>query len=82
MDDPQPDRLTLVLEDDLINKIHILLTSKDFFMVSIAVRECLHETRNEISTHHKMNSVYITFHCGRNEMNFISGVVRDKRPIK
>ena len=39
-------------------------------------------TQKEISTHHKTNSVYITFHCGRNEMNFVSGVVRDKRPIK
>ena len=28
------------------------------------LRECLHETRNEISTHHKRNSVYITFHYG------------------
>ena len=31
---------------------------------------------------HKRNSVYITFHCGRNEVNFVSGVVRDKRSIK
>ena len=45
-------------------------------------RGCLHETRNEISAHHKRNSVYITFHCGQIKMNFISGVVRDKRPIK
>ena len=43
---------------------------------------CLHETRNEISTHHKKNSVHITFHCGWNEMNFISGVVQNKRSIK
>ena len=27
-------------------------------------------TRNEISTYHKRNSIYITFHCGRNEMKF------------
>ena len=48
----------------------------------LQLRGCLHETRNKISTHHKRNSVYIDFHCGRNEMNFILGVVRDKRPIK
>ena len=38
-------------------------------------------TRNEISTHNKRKFVHITFHCGRNEMRFISGVVRDKRLI-
>ena len=38
-------------------------------------------TGNEISTHHESNSVYITFHGGRNEMNFISRVFRDKPPI-
>ena len=31
---------------------------------------CLHETRNEILTYHKKNSVYITFHFRQNEMNF------------
>ena len=30
-------------------------------------------TRNETSTHHERNSAYITFHCRRNEMNFIWG---------
>ena len=39
-------------------------------------------TQKEISTHHKTNSVYIAFHCGQNEMNFVSRVIRDKRPIK
>ena len=29
--------------------------------------------RNEILTHHKINSVYITFHCGRNEVKFRFG---------
>ena len=27
-------------------------------------------TRNETLTHHKINSVYINFHGGRNEVNF------------
>ena len=36
-------------------------------------------TWNEILSHHKKNSVYITF---RNGMNFVSGVVREKRPIQ
>ena len=30
-------------------------------------------TRNKISIHHKINSDYITFHCGRNEMKFRFG---------
>ena len=47
-----------------------------------SLRVCLHETRNEISKHNKGNSVCITFHRGRNEMDFVLGVVRDKRPIK
>ena len=51
------------------------------------LRGSLHETQNGIytkrnSTHHKTNSVYITFHCGQNEMNFVSELVQDKRPIK
>ena len=37
---------------------------------------------NEITIYHKRNSVYFIFHCGRNETNFVSGVPRDKRPIK
>ena len=46
------------------------------------MRPAIKSTGNEISTHHKRNSVYITFHCEGNEMNFISGVVRYKQPIK
>ena len=42
--------------------------------IMLAIRGCLHETRNEISIHHKRNSIYITFHCGWNEMNVVSGV--------
>ena len=38
------------------------------------LRGYLHETRNEISIYHRRNSVDITFHCGRNETNFVSGV--------
>ena len=34
------------------------------------MRSDMKSTRNEISTHHKRNSVYITFQCGRNEMKF------------
>ena len=30
----------------------------------------------------KKNYIYITFHCGQNEMNFCFGVVEVKRPIK
>ena len=30
-------------------------------------------TLNEILTHHKKNSVSITFHCGRNKMKFCFG---------
>ena len=29
--------------------------------------------QNEILTNHKKNSVYITFHCGRNDMKFRFG---------
>ena len=39
-------------------------------------------TRNEISTHHKKNSIYTTFHCERNEMNFVSWEFRNNRSIK
>ena len=46
------------------------------------MRPAMKSTQNEISTHHKRNPVYIAFHCKGNEMNFISGVVRDKQPIK
>ena len=45
------------------------------------MRPDMKSTRNEISDDHKRISVYLTFHCERNEMNFVSGVVRDKRPI-
>ena len=30
-------------------------------------------TQTEILTHHKRNSVYITFHCGQNEVKFRFG---------
>ena len=46
------------------------------------MRPEMKSSRNEVSTRHKINSVDITFHYGRNKMNFFSGVVRDKRPIK
>ena len=32
------------------------------------IRECLHDTRNEISFRLEKMSIYITFHCGRSEM--------------
>ena len=44
------------------------------------MRPEMKSSRNEVSTRHKINSVDITFHYGRNKMNFFSGVVRDKRP--
>ena len=31
----------------------------------VYMRPEMKSARNEISTHHKGNSVYITFHCGR-----------------
>ena len=46
------------------------------------MRPEMKSTRNEILIHHKGNSVYIIFHCGRNESNFVSGVARDKQHIK
>ena len=46
------------------------------------IRPEMKSTRYEISTHHERNSVSITFLYGRNEMNFVSGMVRDKWPIK
>ena len=51
--------------------------------IRIYMRPEMKSTRNEISTHHKRNSVYITFHCRRseNEISF-SGVVREKQPIQ
>ena len=52
------------------------------FKGGVYMRPEMKSTRKEISIHHNRNSVYITFHCGRNETNFISGVARDKRPIK
>ena len=48
----------------------------------VYMRPEMKPTRIEISTYHKKNSVYITFYRGRNEMKFVSGVVRDKHPIK
>ena len=35
-------------------------------------------TRNEISFRHEKNYVYITCHCGRNEMEFNFGVGRSE----
>ena len=46
------------------------------------MRPEMKSTRNEILIHHKGNSVYITFHCGRNESNFVLVVGQDKQPIK
>ena len=47
----------------------------DIFMFNILkpilsqiLKRCLHETRNEILFRHEKNSVYISFHCGRNDM--------------
>ena len=37
------------------------------------MRPEMNSTQNEISTHHKRNSVYFTFHYGRNEMKFRFG---------
>ena len=52
------------------------------FLVGVYMRPEMKSSRNEILTLHKRKSVYITFHCGRNEVDFISGVIQDKRPIK
>ena len=53
------------------------------FQLTVDKNKDLRETRNEISTNHKRNSVYITFHSRRseNEISF-SGVVREKQPIQ
>ena len=45
------------------------------YFLAFTQRGCLHETRHEIyrdeiSTHHKRSFVYITFHCGWNEVKF------------
>ena len=34
------------------------------------MRREMKPTQNETSTHHKRNSVYITFYCGQNEISF------------
>ena len=47
----------------------MVLTSSRF----LRQRGFLHETRNEILTHHKRNSVYITSHGWRNEVKFRFG---------
>ena len=49
---------------------------------SVYMRPEMKSNLNEISIHHKRNSVYIIFHCRQNETNFVSVVARDKRPIK
>ena len=46
------------------------------------MRSEIKSTQNETSAHHERNSVYITFDCRQNEMNFIWGVVQEKWPIK
>ena len=38
-------------------------------------------TRSKISGYHKTNSVYITLHCGQNEMNFVSGSSEINGPL-
>ena len=48
----------------------------------VYMRPEMKSTWNNISIHHKRNSVYITFHCGRSETNFVSVVARDKPPLK
>ena len=37
--------------------------------------------RNEILTHHKINSVYIIFHCGQNEAKFDFGYSEKNGPF-
>ena len=37
------------------------------------MRSEIKSTQNETSAHHERNSVYITFDCRQNEMNFIWG---------
>ena len=39
-------------------------------------------THNEFSNHYKRNSVYITFHCRRNEMKIRFRVVEETQPIQ
>ena len=46
------------------------------------MRPEMKSSQNKISIHHKRNFVYITFHSGQNETNFVSGVARDKQTIK
>ena len=49
----------------------------------VHMRPKIKSTRNEISINHEKNSVCMTFHYGRrNEAKFVSGLARDKRPIK
>ena len=38
-------------------------------------------TQSKISGYHKTNSVYITLHCGQNEMNFVSGSSEINGPL-
>ena len=40
------------------------------FLEVVNMRLEMKSTRYEILTHHKINSVYITFHCRRNKMKF------------
>ena len=39
-------------------------------------------THNEFSNRCKRNSVYINFHCRRNEMKLCFGVVEETQPIQ
>ena len=55
---------------------------KNVILGGVYMRPEIKSNLNEIWIHDKRSSVYITFHYGRNETNFVSGVARDKRPIK
>ena len=55
---------------------------KNVILGCVYMRPEIKSNLNEIWIHDKRNSVYTIFHCGRNETNLVSGVTRDKRPIK
>ena len=60
----------------------MFLMSYDCTLEDNYMRPEMKSIRNEISIHHKRIFVYITFHCERNEIDFVSRVVRGKQPIK
>ena len=59
----------------------LLITYLFLFLEDVYMRPEMKTTRIKISTYHKRNSVYITFYCRHNEMNFLSGWSKINTPL-